>query len=253
MLRTRVIPCLLLSNRGLVKTRGFKDPVYIGDPINAVKIFNEKEVDEVIFLDINASDHDKSIDLNLISQMASECFMPVCYGGGVDSVETACEIIARGIEKICINQAALKRPELVNELANKLGSQSVVVAIDVKKDWLGHKRVFDHRLRRLTNIDPVTHAINMAKCGAGEILLNSVDADGSMQGYDIELVLKVAEAVKIPVIASGGAGKLEDLRRCAKEGKASALAAGSMFVFQGRHRAVLISYPSYQELEELLA
>lgn len=253
MLRTRVIPCLLLSNRGLVKTKGFKEPVYVGDPINAVKIFNGKEVDELIFLDIEASGPGKSIDFELISQIASECFMPVCYGGGVDSVLVASEIIARGIEKICINHAALARPALITELAEKLGSQSVVVAIDVKKNWLGLHRVFDHQSGKVTNLDPVAYARDVAARGAGEIFLNSVDMDGSMQGYDVELIRKVAESVEIPVIASGGAGKLEDLRRCVKEGKASALAAGSMFVFQGRHRAVLISYPSYQELEALLA
>ena len=252
MLRTRVIPCLLLSDRRLVKTRGFKNPVYVGDPVNAVKIFNEKEVDEVIFLDINASDPKKLIDLELISQMANECFMPVCYGGGVDSVAVACKIIALGIEKICINHAAMMRPELVTELSEKLGSQSVVVAIDVKKIWLGHYRVYDHRSKRVTNLDPVEYAISMASRGAGEILLNAVDAEGSMEGYDTQLVLKVADAVEIPVIASGGAGKMEDLAICVKEGNASALAAGSMFVFQGRHRAVLISYPSRQELEEFL-
>lgn len=251
MLRARVIPCLLLRNTGLVKTVRFDNPKYVGDPINAVKIFNEKEVDELIVLDIDASKRGAEPNYELLADIASECFMPVCYGGGVASVEQALRIIQLGIEKISVNAAAIANPALVSALANELGSQSVVVGIDVKRDWLGRYRVFDASTGKLTGISPEAHAKDLARAGAGEILLNNVDRDGEQVGYDLSLVEKVGCAVSVPVIASGGAGSLGDFSAAVKAG-ASAVAAGSLFVFQGRHRAVLISYPPYQELEQLL-
>ncbi len=251
MLRARVIPCLLLRNTGLVKTVRFDSPKYIGDPINAVKIFNEKEVDELIVLDIDASKRNKEPNYELLADIASECFMPLCYGGGVTSVGQAIRIIQLGIEKISVNAAAISNLTLVSALSNELGSQSVVVGIDVKRDWLGRYRVFDASTGKLTGISPEVHAEEVAKAGAGEILLNSVDRDGEQAGYDLALIEKVSRAVSVPVIACGGAGSLDDFSAAVKGG-ASAVAAGSLFVFQGRHRAVLISYPPYQELEKLL-
>lgn len=251
MLRARVIPCLLLKNGGLVKTTRFDQPKYVGDPINAVKIFNEKEVDELVLLDIDASRRGAGPNHELVAMIASEAFMPLCYGGGVTTLAQAQKLVKQGVEKVAINSAALSRPALITEMAAELGSQSVVAAIDVKKDWLGRYRVFDPATRKLTSLDPTEHAQHLAAAGAGEIFLNNVDADGMQTGYDLKLVARLADALAVPVIASGGAGKLEDFAPAVAAG-ASAVAAGSMFVFQGRHRAVLISYPPYKELERLL-
>lgn len=251
MLRARVIPCLLLRNAGLVKTIGFKTPKYVGDPINAVKIFNEKEVDELIVLDIDASKRGAEPNYDLLADLASECFMPLCYGGGVTSVEQALRIVQLGIEKIAVNAATIADPGLVTALSEVLGSQSVVVGIDVKRDWMGRYRVYDASSAKLTDRSPETYAEELVHAGAGEVFLNSVDQDGSQTGYDLKLIDKVTRAVSVPVIACGGAGRLEDFFSAVNAG-ASAVAAGSMFVFQGRHRAVLISYPSYKELEGLL-
>jgi cyclase len=251
MLRARVIPCLLLRNAGLVKTVGFKDPKYVGDPINAVKIFNEKEVDELIVLDIEASKRGAGPNYELLADIASECFMPVCYGGGVTSVEQALRIVQLGIEKIAVNAAAIAHHGLVSALSDELGSQSVVVGIDVKRDWMGRYRVYDASSGKLTDRSPENYASELVNAGAGEIFLNSVDEDGRQAGYDLKLIDKVTRAVSVPVIASGGAGKLGDFAAAVGAG-ASAVAAGSLFVFQGRHRAVLISYPPYKELERLL-
>lgn len=250
MLRARVIPCLLLRNGGLVKTVRFDDAKYVGDPINAVKIFNEKEVDELVLLDIEASRQSKEPNYELIAQIASEAFMPLCYGGGVSSVAQAEKLIHLGIEKISVNSSALHDISLVTSIAAVLGSQSVVAGVDVKKDWFGRYRVFDPSSRKLTNITPLDQVRHLADSGAGEIFLNNVNEDGSQAGYDLKLVNMVANAVEIPVIACGGAGKVEDFAGAINNG-ASAVAAGSMFVFQGRHRAVLISYPPYKELEQL--
>lgn len=251
MLRARVIPCLLLRNAGLVKTVRFADAKYVGDPINAVKIFNEKEVDELVVFDIEASKRGAEPNYDLLADIASECFMPVCYGGGVNSVDQALRIVQLGIEKIAVNAAAISNPGLVAELSDVLGAQSVVSGIDVKKDWLGRYRVFDASSGKLTDRTPEAQAEALARAGAGEIFLNSVDRDGTQEGYDLKLIDKVAKAVSVPVIACGGGGQTEDFVSAVAAG-ASAVAAGSLFVFQGRHRAVLISYPPYRELERLL-
>lgn len=251
MLRVRVIPTLLLSGGGLVKTLGFDQPKYVGDPINAVKIFNEKEVDEIIVLDIDASKRGAAPNYELLAQIATECFMPVCYGGGVTSVDQARRLVQLGIEKVAVNASAISNAGLISELADVLGSQSVVVGIDVKYDWLKRPRVYDASCDKLTKLSPEEHAAALALAGAGEIFLNSVDRDGAQQGYDLKLIAKVAQAVSIPLIACGGAGSTSDLVAAAAAG-ASAVAAGSLFVFQGRHRAVLISYPPYKQLEGLL-
>jgi cyclase len=248
MLKTRVIPSLLLKNKGLVKTVKFKQPKYVGDPLNAVKIFNDKEVDELIFLDITATAENRRPPIKLISQIASECFMPFCYGGGIRSVEDMAELFALGVEKVAINSRAVEEPSLIKHAAELFGNQSIVVSIDVKKSLFGKHRVFTHSGRRDAKLDPVSFAKQMEELGAGELFLNSIDRDGTMEGYDLDLIKKVSESVSIPVIACGGAGSLDDFAAAKKSG-ASAVSAGSLFVFQGMHRAVLITYPSIKELE----
>lgn len=251
MLSTRVIPCLLLKNQGLVKTVKFKKPTYVGCPCNAIKILNEKEVDELIFLDITATRENRRTPFKLISEIATECFMPFCYGGGIKSLEEIQTIFSLGAEKVAINTQAIFNPCLVKQASEKFGSQSIVVSIDVKKDLLGNYKVFSHSSKKLLKLDPVGFAIQMAEMGAGELLVNSVDRDGTMQGYDLDLLNRITKAVNIPVIALGGAGTLEHFKDAVKKGNASAVSAGSMFVFIGKHRAVLINYPTYDELKAI--
>lgn len=252
MLKTRVIPILLLKNQGLVKTTKFKEPKYIGDPLNTVKIFNEKEVDELIIVDITASVENKKINFKLISEIASECFMPLCYGGAIKTLEEIKELFSLGIEKVAINSYAVENPSFIKSAAELFGNQSIVVSIDYKRNFLGKYEIFTHGGTINKKIDPVIYAQKMAELGAGEILLNSIDRDGTMQGYDIDLIKRVSESVNIPVIACGGAGKLDDFTDAVKKGQASAVAAGSMFVYQGKHKAVLISYPAQTELQKYL-
>lgn len=246
----RVIPCLLLQDGGLVKTRRFARPRYVGDPINAVRIFNDKYVDELVFLDVTASRGGREPDYDLIARIAGECFMPLCYGGGIRSLEQARRIVACGVEKIALNSSALDRPELISQLARELGASSVVAAIDVKRDWRGRWRVFHPGQRRLTKIDPVQHASAMVQRGAGELFINDVDRDGEGKGFDTELIKAITAAVTVPVVACGGASTLDDMRRAIDAG-ASGAAAGSMFVFYGPHRAVLINYPDYPSVRRL--
>ncbi|MGB0383230.1 MAG: AglZ/HisF2 family acetamidino modification protein [Ardenticatenaceae bacterium] len=248
MMRPRVIPCLLLRNKGLVKTVKFKDPTYLGDPINVVKIFNDKEVDELVFLDITATLENRKPRFEYLAEIASECFMPLGYGGGLRNLDDIRRLFSIGIEKVAINSYAVENPSFIQEAADLFGSQSIVVSIDVKKNWFGKYQLFTHGGKKATGLDPVHFAVQMADMGAGEILLNSIDRDGTMKGYDLALIRRVSEAVDIPVVACGGAGNINDLADAVKKGKASAAAAGSMFVFQGRHRAVLISYPTENEL-----
>jgi cyclase len=253
MIQTRVIPCLLLRNAGLVKTRGFKDPKYLGDPINIVRIFNDKEVDELVFLDITAKPERKRPPFELLKKIASECFMPLCYGGGVADIDTMKALYKLGIEKVAINTAAVEQPSLVSESSREFGASSVIVSIDVKKRVFGGYQVWIRGGRKPTGFDPVDQARRMEDAGAGEILLTSIDRDGTMSGYDIDLVKSVSDAVGIPVVACGGAATIADVGRVVKEAGASAAAAGSMFVFQGTHRAVLVSYPTQKELSEVFA
>ncbi len=248
-----MIPALLLKNEGLVKTIKFKDPAYVGDPINAVKIFNDKEVDELLFIDIQATKKKKRPDFELVSRMSREAFMPFGYGGGVRNLEDMSRLFKLGVEKISVNSYAIENPDFIAEAANSFGSQSVVASIDVKKDASGKYWVFDHRTYITTKLDPVEFAVLMERKGAGEILLNSVDKDGTFDGYDIDIIKKITQSVRIPVIALGGAGKLEDFREAVKTGGASAVAAGSFFVFHGKHRAVLITYPDKDELRKVLS
>lgn len=252
MLRTRVIPSLLLRNAGLVKTTRFRDPVYIGDPINTVRIFNEKEVDELTFLDITATVENRKPPFKLLSEIAGECFMPLGYGGGIRSLEDIRDILGLGAEKVIINSHAVEHPDFVRESSDRFGSQSVVVSIDArKKPLFGGYEVHIRGGREGTGLDPVRHAVRMQELGAGEILLTSIDRDGTMSGYDLDLVRAVSGAVDVPVIACGGAGSIAHLAGAVQAG-ASAVAAGAFFVFQGKHRAVLINVPPREELERHL-
>lgn len=250
MLRTRVIPCLLLRNLGLVKTIQFKKPTYLGDPINIVRIFNDKEVDELIFLDILATVENHGPPFEMLRKIASECFMPLCYGGGVRNMEDMKSLFNMGIEKVAVNSYAVEHPSFIRAAADTFGSQSIIVSLDVKKSLFGKYSVYTHGGRKNTGRNPVQCAIEMEKAGAGELLLSSIDRDGTMRGYDLELIKQVACAVNIPVVACGGAGNATHLAEAVLKGGASAAAAGSMFVFQGPHRAVLISYPSPAEMNE---
>ncbi len=251
MLKIRLIPCLLLEGRGLVKTVRFKRPKYVGDPINAVKIFTEKEADELIFLDIAATVQGKRPNFEFIRKIASECFMPFSYGGGIRSIADIKALFDAGVDKVIMNTYAIENPNFISEAASIYGSQSIVVAIDVKKDVFGKYKVFIRDGRKKTNLDPMEHAVNMEKMGAGELFLNSIDRDGIMQGYDPILIKKVSHAVNIPVVACGGAGKIEDFAEAVASG-ASAVSAGSFFVFHGKRKAVLITYPLLEELERIL-
>lgn len=250
MIRPRVIPALLLKGQGLVKTVKFKDPQYLGDPINIVRIFNDKEVDEIVLLDITATPENRGPQFEMLKNIASEAFIPLAYGGGIRSMGDVRTLLGIGIEKLIMNTASVESPSLVRDVADHAGSQAAVVSIDVKKNLLGKYEVFTRCAQMKTGLDPVKHAMDMEKMGAGEILINSIDRDGTMQGYDIELTRRVADAVSIPVVACGGAGNLNHVAEVIKEGHASAAAAGSMFVFQGPLRGVLISYPTPQELKQ---
>jgi imidazole glycerol-phosphate synthase subunit HisF len=251
MKRIRVIPALLIQDGGLVKSIKFKDHKYVGDPINAVKIFNEKEVDEIVILDISATAEKKAPNILVIKEIASEAFMPLGYGGGITKLQEIKELITAGVEKIVLNTSAFENPKLVSEGAAYVGSQSIVVSIDVKKNLWGKYKVFVKNGSKNTDIDPVEYAKQMQKAGAGELFLNSIERDGTFGGYDTELIRSVAKAVDIPVVAIGGAAEVEDFAKAVQSG-ASAVSAGSMFVFQRPHRAVLISYPAQKELKEKL-
>jgi len=247
MRRARVIPILLLHQGGLVKTVKFKNPVYVGDPINAVKIFNEKEIDEIAILDIDASREKRGPNMQQIREIAGEAFIPLAYGGGISTIEEVKELFYIGVEKVIFNYQAVHNPALLTESAKLVGSQSVVASVDVKKNLFGKYRVFTRNGTENTNADPVEFAHKMQEAGAGEIFLNVIDRDGTYAGYDLELLKKVSEGLKIPLIICGGAGSVLDFKQAIDNG-ASAVAAGSLFVFQRPHNAVLISYPSRKEL-----
>jgi cyclase len=243
---------LLLKDGALVKTVKFRDPGYIGDPINAIRIYNEKEVDELILLDITATLENRQPPFKELSEIANECFMPVTYGGGIRRLEDIKEIFNLGIEKVALNSYAVENPTFIRQAADKFGTQSIVVSIDVKKKFLGCYEVYTHGGRKGTGLDPVKFASQVEKLGAGEILLTSIDRDGTQEGYDLELIKKVTSTVSVPVIACGGAGKIEDFGAAVKVGGASACAVGSMVVYFGRHRAVLINFPARSELTQVL-
>jgi imidazole glycerol-phosphate synthase subunit HisF len=253
VLKARVIPCLLLKGGGgLIKTKKFSTPNYIGDPINAVKIYNEKEVDELMFLDITASKERRGPNFEYLKDIASECFIPLCYGGGITTVDEIRKLLRIGIEKVSINSANFANPKLIADAAKYFGSSTVVGSIDVKQNLFRKVRVFNPSTRDTTKHDPVDYARYLENQGAGEILVNSVDRDGMLSGYDFELIKKITDAVNVPVIACGGASGLDDIQRVVKYAGASAAAAGSIFVYQGGNKGVLINYPNYQQLEKIL-
>jgi cyclase len=253
MLRPRIIPCLLLRQGGLVKTVGFGRATYVGDPVNAVKIFNEKEADELMVLDIDATSEGREPNLRLISQIAVECRMPLCYGGGIHTVDAARSIINLGVEKVSIGTAFVERPALISEIAAEVGGQSVAVVLDVRRRPLrGGYTVNTHNGTRDTGRAPEDLALEAQEQGAGEIVVNSIDGDGSMSGYDLALARRVRDAVRIPLTVLGGAGSLDDIAKLIDTCGVVGAAAGSLFVFKGAYRAVLINYPGESQKEELV-
>lgn len=253
MLRARFIPTLLLKGSGLYKTVKFKNETYIGDPINAVRIFNDKAVDELILLDIDAHKQGRGPNFELIADIISEAFVPLCYGGGVTSLDHIGRLFKLGIEKVAINSAAVGALELISQASKIYGNQSIVVGIDVKKSLFGKQERYVKSGSINTKEDPVDVARRAEQAGAGELMIYSIDRDGTMLGYDIALTRRVSQAVQVPVIACGGAGSLADMIQVIEEGLAASAAAGSMFVFQGKHRAVLITYPEESAFEQALA
>jgi len=252
MFKNRIIPCLLIKNRGLYKTIKFKDPIYVGDPANALKIFNEKEVDELIVLDITATKEKKKPNFKLLNELASECFMPLCYGGGITSLDEIKTLFNLGIEKVSLNSITYSKPELISEAAKIFGSQSIVGSIDVKKNLFGKYQVYINSGTLNTKKDAVEYAQYLTNLGVGEIFLNSIDRDGIMSGYDIDLIKNVSASVPVPLVACGGAGRIEDFGIAIHQGGASAVSAGSFFVFHGKHRAVLITYPTRDEMSIII-
>lgn len=247
MLRPRIIPCLLVHQGGLVKTHGFKEPKYVGDPINAVRIFNEKEADELMVLDIDATVNRVAPDFGLIAKLAAECRMPLCYGGGVTTAEQAVRIVDMGVEKVAVSAAAIANPSLLTEMADAVGRQSIVGVLDVRqRGGLFSKgyEVCTHNGQNVHKVDPVSLAKQLQEAGAGEIVVNCVDRDGQMQGYDLELAAKFRHALKIPLTFLGGAGELNHLGELISKLGVVGAAAGSLFVFKGKYRAVLINYPT---------
>jgi len=250
MLNPRVIPSLLLSKGGLVKTLRFAAPKYVGDPINAVRIFNDKEVDELMVLDIDASRERRGPDFELVEQIAGECFMPLCYGGGIRSFDDARTLFGLGVEKVAIQSAFLENPSILRRIASHAGEQAVVASIDVEKTWFGK-----HKARAGAGVSPRSSDWRLllreaVANGAGEVLLTSVERDGTMKGMDLPLIEEASRSIEVPLIAAGGAGSLADIRAAVAAG-ANAVAAGAFFVFHGPHRAVLITYPRYEELKAL--
>lgn len=254
MLRPRILPCLLVRNGGLVKTVKFRSEKYVGDPINAVKIFNEKGSDELIVLDIDATVNGREPDWSLIAQLAAECRMPLCYGGGVKTLEHARRTISLGVEKVALSSAAIEDPPLIGKIATELGSQSVVVVLDVKREGVaGNYVLMTHNGRCRTGLSPFDFAASAQRFGAGEIVVNSVDNDGEMSGYDMLLAARMRDAISVPMTVLGGAGSLRDIGDLIASFGIVGAAAGSLFVFKGKYRAVLINYPSFEEKDRLIS
>lgn len=251
MLKHRVIPCLLLRNKGLVKTLKFAKPKYIGDPINAIRIFNEKEVDELLVLDIEASKSKSEPDYEIIEEFAGECFMPLGYGGGITSVNQAKRLFSIGVEKVFVQTSAYANLKIISDIAALYGNQSVVVSIDIKRNFVGHPKLYSSASGKIIEKHWLEFLKSAVDAGAGEVLLNSVDKDGTMTGMDIPIIERAAMSCKVPLIAVGGVGCLTDIKAAVKAG-AFAVAAGAFFVYHGSHRAVLITYPKYEQLIALL-
>ena len=252
MLNPRIIPCLLVQNKGLVKTVKFTKPKYVGDPINAVKIFNEKEVDELIVIDIDATAEKREPDYRMIENLANECRMPLCYGGGIKSVEQAQKIFSLGVEKIALSSIAIESPEIITRISERVGNQSVIIVLDIKLESSTRKyKLYTNNAKTATNIDPVEFARTAEELGAGEIVINSIDNDGLMKGYDYTIINQIRESVNCPITVLGGAGSLDDIAELIKRYGIIGAAAGSLFVFKGIYKAVLINYPTKYEKELL--
>ena len=251
MFRPRVIPVLLLQKNGLVKSIQFKNHSYIGDPINAVKIFNDFKADELVFLDISASKEKRLISLEFVKNVGEEANMPFAVGGGIKTIKNIQDVIASGAEKVIINSAAVGNPNFIKEASDTFGSSTIVVCIDVKRKFLGGERVWSLNGTKTSKYNPEEFAVLMQKKGAGEIIVQSISSDGKMSGYDIELIKKISNTVTIPVIALGGAGNMNDLKRAYINGYANGLAAGSLFVYQNKMKGVLINFPDKKELKEI--
>lgn len=252
MNRTRVIPVLLLKGKGLYKTVKFKDPKYVGDPINSVRIFNEKEVDELAFLDISATPAGRGPDFEMLEDIAGEAFMPMAYGGGLTTMEQIRTIFSLGFEKVILNIAGYTAPRLVEEAVSVYGAQSVVGCVDVKRTLLGRYELYTHSAKEKKRVGLAEHLAALTAMGVGEVLVNAIDRDGTQSGYDLALLKTVTDSVSVPVIACGGAGSVDDFVAAVEQGGASAVAAGSLFVFVGPHRAVLINYPDRKILQQRL-
>ncbi len=252
MLHPRIIPCLLIHNKGLVKTIEFKDYKYVGDPINAVRIFNEKEVDEIIVVDIDATRHGKEPDYRLIEKLAYECRMPLCYGGGVKTPDQAKKIFSLGVEKIAISSLAIDDPLSILKIAERVGNQSVVVVLDIKKKLFGGYEIFTHNGTKKTGIDPFDFIESVERCGAGEIVINSIDNDGTMRGLDLKLIDRIREKTSLPLTVMGGVSCIQDIGNLINKYGIIGVAAGSFFVFKGKYRAVLINYPTSLEKADLI-
>ena len=252
MLRPRIIPCLLVRDKGLVKTLGFGEGKYVGDPINAVRIFNEKEVDELMVLDIDATAHGKGPDYQMIEHFAQESRMPLCYGGGVKTAEQASRIVGLGVEKVALSAAAIENPALVSEIAEQIGRQSVAVVLDIKKKSFSRNYdLYTHNGKRNAKRDPFEFAREIAALGAGEIVLNSIDQDGEMSGYDLDAAERLRKAVDVPITILGGAGALDHMQQLFRKCGVVGASAGSFFVFKGPYKAVLITYPTMQQKDAL--
>lgn len=251
MLRPRIIPSLLIHDNGLVKTVNFKNPKYVGDPINAVKIFNEKAVDELAIFDIDATVLGKEPNYSLIERLASQSMMPLCYGGGVKTVVQAQRIFSLGIEKIALSSAVLQNPKLITDISERVGAQSVIVVLDVKKKLLGGYEIYTHNGKKTTGINPFKFVEEAQKLGAGEIVINSIDKDGVMKGYDLDLIAKIREKISLPMTVLGGAGSLGDIEKVIDQHGVIGVAAGSLFVFKGPYKAVLINYPTQLEKNKI--
>ena len=251
MLRPRIIPSLLIHNDGLVKTIKFQFSKYVGDPINAVRIFNEKEVDELAIFDIDATVLNKEPNYKLIEKLANQSRMPLCYGGGIKTKDQALRIFSLGIEKIAVSNSAVVNPNFISELAECVGSQSIVVVVDVKKKLFGGYEIFTHNAKVGTAINPVEFLKNMEKLGAGEVIINSIDHDGVMDGFDFNLIDKICAAISIPVTILGGAGSFDDIKKAIHRYGIIGVAAGSLFVFKGKYKAVLINYPEKHDRDSL--
>jgi cyclase len=254
MLRSRITPCLLISDGALVKTQNFDAPKYVGDPINAVKIFNEKGADELMVLDISATRNSLSPNFNLIEKLAAECRMPLCYGGGVNSAEYASQLVDMGVEKVAVSSAAIQNPKLINEMVSAVGRQSVVVVLDFNKRKPFSSNEYElcsHNAKKFYKEDPFIFLKKCQEAGAGEIVINSVSQDGLMQGYDLNLALKIKMIAKIPITFLGGVGSLDHIKKLIEKFGIIGAAAGSLFVFKGKYRAVLINYPTLKEKKDI--